>query len=168
MAGAAGNIVHSNQGGPQALHAQGHACGAVQVSRRAVVAFARDATLSLAHGFDSLQPYRVAYIHGCKLFEAHADRARIVHKVDQAEQMFQMLDAGHVDLALYTRADGVALVRQLQLPAIVPLAPTLQDVDLFLYLHKKHAALVPRLTRALRDMRLDGNHIRLVASPAAA
>ena len=45
------------------------------------------------------------------------------HRVDQAEQMFRMLEHDRVDLALYTLADGQALVRQLglsQVHAIVP------------------------------------------------
>jgi polar amino acid transport system substrate-binding protein len=44
---------------------------------------------------------------------------------------------------LYTRADGVALVRKLGLQGIVPLAPVLKDVDMFLYLHRKHARWCP-------------------------
>jgi polar amino acid transport system substrate-binding protein len=44
------------------------------------------------------------------------------------------------------------------LAAIAPIAPALKDVDMFLYLHKKHEALVPRLAQALREMKADGSH----------
>jgi polar amino acid transport system substrate-binding protein len=40
-------------------------------------------------------------------------------------------------------------------------------VDMFLYLHKKHEALVPRLAQALRDMKADGSHARILAAAAA-
>jgi polar amino acid transport system substrate-binding protein len=128
------------------------------------VAFARDATISLDHGWNSLQPYRVAFITGWKLFESQAGGARVVHKVDRPEQLFEMLDHGHADLALYTQADGVALVRKLGLATIAPVQPTLQDVDLYLYLNRKHEALVPRLARALREMKADGTYHRLLTS----
>ena len=118
-------------------------------------------------GWDSLTPHRVAFINGWKMFEANATGARIVNKVDKPEQLFQMLASDRIDLALYTRADGVALVRRMGLGGIAPLAPVLKDVDLFLYLHKKHEALVPRLTQALRQMKADGSHARILASLAA-
>jgi polar amino acid transport system substrate-binding protein len=80
------------------------------------VAFAANPAITLTEGWASLKPHRVAFINGWKMFEANAT-ARVVHKLDKAEQLFQMLAAGRIDLALYTLADGVALVRQLGCPA---------------------------------------------------
>jgi polar amino acid transport system substrate-binding protein len=104
----------------------------VQVPERYIdisfVAFARDATIRLDQGWDSLAPQRVAFINGWKMFEANASGARSVSKVDKPEQMFLMLDGGRVDLALYTLADGVALARSMGLGAIAPIAPALKDV----------------------------------------
>ncbi len=131
------------------------------------VAFAKDPAISLAQGWDSLKPQRVAFITGWKMFEAHAGGARTVHKVDRPEQLFQMLDSGRIDLALYTRADGVALARKLGLASLAPLSPALQDVDMFLYLHQRHEALVPRVAQALRDMKADGSYQRILASLSA-
>ena len=130
------------------------------------VAFAKDASISLAQGWDSLKPHRVAFIHGWKMFETNATTARAVNKVDKPEQLFQMLDHGRIDLALYTLADGVALSRKLGLQGVVALNPTLRDVDMFLYLHRKHATLVPKIAAALREMKADGSHQRILAAVA--
>lgn len=139
----------------------------VQVPERYVaisfVAFARDTTIRLDQGWESLRPYRLAFIKGWKMFESNAGGARIVTRVDKAEQMFQMLEGGRIDLALYTRADGIALARAMGLASIAPLAPTLKDVDMYLYLHRKHEALVPKLAQALREMKADGTHARILA-----
>lgn len=139
----------------------------VQVPERFVrisfVAFAKDATIPLDNGWDSLKPYRVAFINGWKMFEANASGARVVHKVDKPDQMFRMLDDGRVDLVLYTRADGTQLARSLGLTSIAPLSPPLRDVDMYLYLHKKHQALVPRLGQALRDLKADGTYNRILS-----
>jgi polar amino acid transport system substrate-binding protein len=139
----------------------------VQVPERFVsvsfVAFAKDATIKVDQGWDSLKPYSVAFITGWKMFETNATAARIVNKVDKPEQMFRMLDGGRVDLALYTRADGIALARNLGLSSIAPISPSLKDVDMYLYLNQKHAALVPRLAQALRSMKADGSYNRIVA-----
>ncbi|MBI5110044.1 MAG: transporter substrate-binding domain-containing protein [Rhodocyclales bacterium] len=140
----------------------------VQVPERYIgisfVAFARDATIRLDQGWESLKLHRVAFINGWKMFEANASGARSVSKVDKPEQLFLMLDGGRIDLALYTRADGVALARGMGLAAIAPIAPALKDADMYLYLNKKHAALAPRLAQVLREMKADGSYNRILAA----
>ena len=140
----------------------------VQVPERYIsisfVAFAKDALIKLDDGWGSLKPHRVAFINGWKMFEANAAGARVVNRVDKPEQLFRMLDSGRIDIALYTRADGLAMIRSLGLSSIAPLSPALKDVDMYLYLNKKHEALVPRLAQALRDMKADGTYNRTLFS----
>lgn len=140
----------------------------VQIPERFVrisfVAFAKDATINLDGGWEGLAPYRVAFINGWKMFEANARQAKVIHKVDKPEQMFRMLDEGRVDVVLYTRADGILLTRELGLYSVAPLSPSLRDVDLYLYLNRKHEALVPRLTQALRDIKADGTYNRILSA----
>ena len=38
----------------------------------------------------------------------------------------------------------------------------LKDVDMYLYLNKKHEAVVPRLAKALRDMKVDGTYNKII------
>lgn len=131
------------------------------------VGFARDPRLVLDHGFASLKPLRVAHINGWKLFEAQAAVARVVHKVDQAEQLFHMLEAERIDVALYTLTDGLALARSMGLSQVRVLQPSLADADMYLYLHRRHQAWVPKIAQALREMKADGTHARLTAAAAA-
>lgn len=140
----------------------------IQVPERFVrisfVAFSKDATITLDNGWDSLKPYRIAFINGWKMFEANAQGARVVNKVDKPEQLFRMLDEGRVDLVLYTHADGLLLARNLGLTSVAPLSPALKEVDMYLYLHKKHQALVPKLTQAIRDLKADGSYNRILSA----
>ena len=140
----------------------------IQVPERFVrisfVAFSKNATISLDNGWDSLKPYRIAFINGWKMFEANAQGARVVNKVDKPEQLFRMLDEGRVDLVLYTHADGLLLARNLGLTSVAPLSPALKEVDMYLYLHKKHQALVPKLTQAIRDLKADGSYSRILSA----
>ncbi len=143
----------------------------VQVPERftsiSFVAFSKDALIRLDDGWESLNRHRVAFITGWKLFEANIGAARIVRKVDQPEQLFRMLDAGNIDLALYTRADGIALIRTMGLSSIAPLSPALADVDMYLYLHQRHEALVPKLANVLREMKSDGTYNKIMFSTLA-
>lgn len=136
----------------------------IQVPERFIgisfVAFAKDAMISLDHGWESLKPYRIAFITGWKMFEANATGARIVNKVDKPEQLFRMLDGGRIDLALYTRADGITLIRSMGLTSVAPVSPALKDVNMYLYLNKRHEAHAPRIAQALRDMKADGTYKR--------
>ncbi len=138
----------------------------IQVPERFIgisfVAFSKDALITLDQSWESLKPYRIAFINGWKMFEANASGAKSITKVDKPEQMFRMLDGGRVDLALYTRADGIVLLRGLGLSAIAPISPSLKDVDMFLYLHRRHEALAPRLAHALREMKADGTYNRIM------
>lgn len=143
----------------------------VQVPERFIsisfVAFSKDALIRLDNGWESLKQHRVAFINGWKMFETNAMGAKIVRKVDKPEQLFRMLDAGHVDLALYTRADGIALIHDMGLSSIAPLRPTLKDVDMYLYLNKRHEDLAPKLANALRDMKADGTYNKIMFSTLA-
>ena len=35
---------------------------------------------------------------------------------------------------------------------------------MYLYLHKKHQALVPKLTQAIRDLKADGSYNRILSA----
>lgn len=139
----------------------------IQVPERFIgisfVAFSRQPGLQI-NGWAGLQPYRVGFITGWKMFETHATQARTVQRVDTPEQLFKMLAQDRIDLALYTLADGQAMLRTMNLPGIHAITPSLRDVDMYLYLHERHAALVPRIAQALRDMKADGAHAHILGS----
>lgn len=131
------------------------------------VGFTRDPKLALDQGFASLKPLRMAHINGWKLFEAQAAVARVVNKVDRPEQLFRMLEADRIDVALYTQADGLAMAQSMRMPRVRVLPLALPEVHLFLYLHRRHEARVPKITQALREMKADGAHARLLALAAS-
>lgn len=131
------------------------------------VAFSRDASIKLDQGWGSLKPYRIAFINGWKLFEANTTAVQSVTKVDKVEQLFQMLAADRVDLVLYTRSDGFATLKGLGISNVAALSPSLRDADMYLYLNIKHTAQVPRIAKALRDMKADGSYHNIMMQIAA-
>ncbi|MCB1908956.1 MAG: transporter substrate-binding domain-containing protein [Rhodocyclaceae bacterium] len=131
--------------------------------RIAFVAFAKDPSIRLDQAWRSLEAHRVGFITGWKLFEQKASGVRTLTKVDRPEQLFMMLDADRIDLALYTKADGVALARSMNMPQIVALGPPLKEVDMYLYLNKRHASLVPELAASIRALKADGSYARIMS-----
>lgn len=108
----------------------------------------------------SIEPYVVSYIIGWKIFENNVRNAKEVTPVRDADQLFGLLANGRTDLALYERWQGLQRVRDLGLKAKA-LEPPLARTDMFIYLHKKHEALVPRVAQALARLKANGTYKRI-------
>jgi len=118
-------------------------------------------------GFASLQALRVGLITGWKAVEDGILPDTSVTRAGNAEQLFNMLQSGHVDAVIFERWMGQHLLAQRKLPARTVLPPLL-TTPLYIQLHKKHAALVEPVARALRAMKADGSYQRLIAQTLTA
>jgi polar amino acid transport system substrate-binding protein len=117
-------------------------------------AFSRDPMIRA--DFNSFRRRSVGLIRGWKIYEqAMAGSAQVVTVADPA-QLFRLLELGRIDVALYERTLGVALALSLGLSDVHRLEPVLAERDVYTYLHRKHAASVPRVAEALRAMKRDG------------
>ncbi|MBT3703192.1 MAG: transporter substrate-binding domain-containing protein [Alphaproteobacteria bacterium] len=135
----------------------------VRVEERLVendfVAYSRNLVFK-SNSWQSLLPYRVAYIHGWVIFERNLMRSQEKHAVYKPEQMFDMLGKKRVDLVLYERWQG--LQRAMETGLVVKVhEPPLAAVDMYMYVHKSHAHLAPELAKALREMKADGSYQKL-------
>jgi polar amino acid transport system substrate-binding protein len=110
--------------------------------------------------WSTLRRMHVAYIRGWRIFESSLGNAREVTRAHDARQLFDLLREGRADVALYERWQGLWHARELGLP-IRMLQPPLARQEMFLYLHKRHAALAPKVAAALADMKRDGAYQRI-------
>lgn len=112
--------------------------------------------------WSALKPYSVTYIIGWKIFESNVPVEVPVTPVRDAEQMFALLARERVDVALYERWQGLAQARSAGLQVSV-MEPPLVSVPMHMYLHKRHADLVPRVSQALVRLKQNGGYQRIVA-----
>lgn len=131
------------------------------VDKASIAVFTRDPAMTVA-GWADLGPYTVAYINGWKILDAKVRAARSVEKVRNIESLFALLDKNRVDAVLVDLVMGQEAVRRLKLNGIRALMPLLTRQDMYLYLHKRHAALAPKLAETLRQMKRDGAFQRLM------
>jgi len=124
------------------------------------VIFSRTAQFKVT-GPESLQPYDVGIVTGWKILERNTSLHRSRIMLDNAEQLFQMLDQGRVEVAVIERMVGMEMVKKLRISGVHILSPPLLTGDWYLYLHKRHAALIPRIDRELRSMKRDGSYDRI-------
>lgn len=113
-------------------------------------------------GFESLRPYVVGYIFGWKAVEDNFVPGTAATKAPNAEQLFNLLESGYVDVVVFERwMAGHYLVKR-GLKARM-LRPPLVTTELFIHLNKKHAHLAAPVAAALRAMKADGSYQRIVA-----
>lgn len=121
-------------------------------------AFSKDA--SMKADFNSIRRHSVGLIKGWKIYERNMTDARHMTTVDNPEQLFRLLQHDRIEVALYVRWMGLALIQKQQLKGIHLLEPPLASRPMYIYLNKRHADLIPRLAQALRILKREGFYQR--------
>ena len=106
-------------------------------------------------GWDSLDPYAVGMINGWKIVEQNTLGARSVAKVNDYRQLLTLLEKERIDVAILDRVMGGWQLKQLGFDQVAIEPPIVKKPN-YVYLHKRHAALVPRMARVIDDMIDDG------------
>jgi len=112
-------------------------------------------------GWESLRPYHVAIVRGHKLSEANVKGTQSLIRTGNAEALFRLLNSDRTDVAVCERRFGSLTAKRIN-PQIKGLEPPLASVNFYLYLHKKHEPLVPRVSHAIKAMKGDGTYERLL------
>jgi len=119
------------------------------------VAFTRKPDLQNA-SWATLQPLSVGHIKGWKIYEQNLKLHPQVTTVDTAEQLFTMLDKNRIDVALYARSMGLALLQKMKIQNIHIVEPSLAEREMYIYLNRKHADKAPLIAAALREIKREG------------
>jgi polar amino acid transport system substrate-binding protein len=122
------------------------------------VAFTKNRDLKLPEGWKSLKAYRVAVAQDWVLIKRRLAEFDIVpaESLSNPSQLFSALHRGKVDVVVFERTMGYELLKSFNFKDIVAIEPPLDSEKMYLYLNKKHEALVPKLDDALKSMINDG------------
>lgn len=113
------------------------------------------------NGWASLTPYRVGVQTGIRFAEIGTrDLPNVTHMPSQGK-LFDMLFSKRLDVVIADRQDAYHQTLRKQGKCIYIHEPPLTSAPLYHYLHKKHAALVPALTKILQNMRDSGEMDRI-------
>ncbi|SOB59033.1 conserved exported protein of unknown function [Pseudodesulfovibrio profundus] len=126
------------------------------------VAFSR--TKTKYDSWDDLKGMRVGYIIGWKIFEKNVPPEADVTKLRQPLQLMEMLEQGRIDVALYERAAGQHIIHEKGFTTIETFCTPLADRPMYLYMHNKHADIVPVVASHLRAMKEDGTYSKIFTS----
>jgi polar amino acid transport system substrate-binding protein len=123
------------------------------------VAMSRRAGIEV-RGWSDLARYSVGYVTGNKILERQLQGVAQQTSVRDNAALFAMLAADRVDVVLINRWVGYLAAQQAGLVVRVQ-EPALLRVPMFIYLHRKHESLAPRLATALTEVKRDGTWQRL-------
>lgn len=116
-----------------------------------IVAFTKTLTQLQPGSWEALRPYRLGFVKGIKIVEENTVGMR-TDVVATMLQAFTMLELGRTDIVLANRTSGLATVNAQRFNGVAVLSPPLASFPVFHYLHRKHEALLPRLTAVLREL----------------
>jgi hypothetical protein len=129
--------------------------------------FSRNAAIPSGDRAD-LNAYCVGTLVGGKILEKNIAGSRSLRKVDDIENLFKMLAADRVDVAVINEVDGRVYEESNGLSGIEVLSPPFARREMFLYLPNRHEAIVPELAGVLAAMKADGIYRRIVESVLSA
>jgi len=125
------------------------------------VAFSNN-PISMENGWAALSGKTVAHINGWKILEKNIPEQAEVTKTSSADNLFKLIQRNRADYVLYERWGGRYLLKKMKMSNVKMCNPPLAVKEMFIYLHKKHQALVPKLASALANMKKDGSYQKLV------
>lgn len=123
------------------------------------VAYTKRTDISIRNWAD-LQPYVVAYATGWRIFDLNVKGVKEITTTSSIVDLLPLLEKGRADVILLDRWQGQRLIQQGGYRFRLE-EPPLARIPMFIYLNKKHAALVPKLAQALADMKADGSYQKL-------
>lgn len=118
--------------------------------------------VDLSKGWAGLAGYSVAFINGWKILERNVPAGAEITKVKNQSQLFNLLNKRRTQIIIYERWAGLRYVKQNRLSGVRLIRPALARRKMYMYLNKKHKVFVPRLAKALKNMKRDSTYNRLV------
>lgn len=109
--------------------------------------------------WDALANYAVGYTSGWKIYDRNV-KAKDVSKARTIDDLFPLLEQKRVDLILIDRWQGL-YAAHMQGAAVRLLEPPITSSPMYIYLNKKHAAIIPDVARALATMKKDGSYKKI-------
>ena len=109
-----------------------------------------------------LRSSRVGHIRGWKVieekFKDYDNIARFVNEHD----MFESLNAGKIDIAIYEKWRGLHLIKELGINNIkMNEPPLISGQGMYIYLHRRHESLIPKIANSIRNIKQDGTYQKI-------
>jgi len=124
------------------------------------VAFSKRDDIKIEN-WNSLTQYHVGILRGWKILEKNIKKNDKRYSFNEPKHMFKLLANNRLDLVVYGRYLGNSIIKEMGYNNLSILSPPLAVKPHYLYLHKKHKKLVPRLVKSIKSIKKDGTYQKL-------
>lgn len=107
-------------------------------------------------GWDSIKDLRIGILRGIRYAERATRDMQKVTIESSYNKLFDLLKIGRIDVVVSSRPEGFIQRRRPGGECIFTNEPPIDRKELYHFIHKKHADLVPQLTRILKSMKESG------------
>lgn len=111
-----------------------------------------------------LNQYKVAKVRGVKHTDSITQGIKHTYIFDNTERMMNYLSRGRAHIALTSALDGKVTLERLQIENIIPSKTSLAELNLYHYLHKKNAHLVPIIDDKIQVLKQSGELEKIIKS----
>jgi polar amino acid transport system substrate-binding protein len=126
----------------------------VPLTRAEGLAFTKKLAI-VVDGWESLKPYSIIIRRGLKFAEKGTQGMNVTLVTTYAE-CFKLVSRGRYDLTVCDRLAGYHFIKKYGYSELKAQDPPVTTFNLYHYLHKKHAPLVPVITAVLSQMQAEG------------
>ncbi len=106
--------------------------------------------------------YSVGYVTGWKYYENFTQGFKNIDVSVNGDTLFKKLKHGRVDVALYGRLQGIYDVHKLGTEDIFVIHPPIKQIDMYFYMHNKHADLSVAFSQKLKVLKQNGYYKKLL------
>ncbi len=117
----------------------------------------------IVEGWKTVKKFSAATVMGYRSIQKRIKDQPHVY-ASSVESALKVLKGDRVDILILSRFDMIKGLQKTGFKDIVILDPPVSRVPLYHMLHKSKESLIPKITKVLKDMKMDGSHQRLVES----
>ena len=106
-------------------------------------------------GWESVRPFIIGIRRGV-IFSLNGTRDMDRTILNSNERLFYMINGNRFDIIILSRINSTKYMSQEQNKNLMVLEPPVESYNMYHYIHKKNAHLLPELTRVLNEMKDEG------------
>lgn len=103
-----------------------------------------------------LSQYRIAKVRGVKHTNNITEGLPFVFESHSTENIFKLLRAGKVDVAITNTLDGLIVINNMAVNDIIPMDSPLKTLPLYHYIYQSKAAVVSQVDNAIKQLQKTG------------
>jgi polar amino acid transport system substrate-binding protein len=112
---------------------------------------------------NDLAKYKIGKIIGVKHTNNITRGLQKVYNSKSTDRLFQQLLIGNIDIALTNFSNGKSKMNKAKFSEIEVVNPSLEQLDLFHYLHKSHQNLVEPINQIIKQLKTNGELAKMLS-----